>query len=199
MKSRQVLLGSLLVALAVGGGTVRGALLEFQIDPVHSSVVFKVKHNGIGFIYGRFNDIAGTLSVDNKKAPTKLEVKATVKTKSVDTNSKKRDKHLKKAEFLHLKKYKEITFEAKECVKLDDNKFELTGSLTLLGETLPLTVLLTITGTKKVEPGRDRIGGESTFTIKRSDFGMGKMLKGIADEVTIIVSIEAERYMPPAG
>jgi polyisoprenoid-binding protein YceI len=71
-----------------------------------------------------------------------------------------------------------------------DNKLEVAGDLTLHGATKPITVTLTRTGTKDTQMGK-RTGLEGTFTVKRSDFGMNKMLDAVGDEVTLTVSVEA--------
>ena len=126
-------------------------------------------------------------------------VSVEVESKSLDTNDKKRDKHLKSKDFFATKKNKTIKFETKKCKKLEDGTFELMGELTLLGETLPVTVAMELVGITKGQGGGLTFGGEATFTIKRSDWGMDSMLKGIADEVTVSVSIYAIQRINPAG
>jgi len=54
-------------------------------------------------------------------------------------------------------------------------------------------------GLKKVAPLTHRLGGQITFTVKRSDFGMDYMLGEIADEVTVMVNLEGEYKIPPVG
>lgn len=200
MNSGKVVTATLLVSLLTGGLTVRAAgLQEYVIDSEHSAVIFKVKNRDITFIYGRFKIVSGTISANRRRNPTRIEIKAEVKAQSVDSNSKSRDRHIKGKEFFNTSKFKVISFESKESKKLEDNKFELTGELTLLGKTLPLTVIFEVTGSKSLDRGQYRMGGQTTFTIKRSDFGMDAMIPGIADEVTVIVSLEAERKVAPAG
>jgi polyisoprenoid-binding protein YceI len=200
MVSRKAfLVGVLVASFAVGAVVSALPSLEYKIDPAHSMVIFKVLNGDVSFVYGRFNDISGTVSIDNRDEPKELAIKAEVEAKSVDTNDKKRDKHLKKEDFLDVKQFKKITFETKKNKRLEDGKFELTGDLTLLGETHPLTVVFEVTGVKKLGIGKYTIGGEATFTIKRSEFGMDKMPEEIADEVTVTVSIQATRDVPPAG
>lgn len=199
MRCSKVFFVATLMSVVVAGGYAEGAGPQYKIDPTHSTVIFKVKNRDISFIYGRFNKVSGTISADKLRKPTKLEIKAEVSTKSLDTNDRKRDRHLKSQEFFHVTTYPKITFETKESKQLEEDKFELTGVLSVLGVTKELTVVFEVTGLKEVKRGTRRLGGESTFTIKRSDFGMEYMLDGIADEVTVMVNLEAESVVLPAG
>src|SRR5438552_3610450 len=78
--------------LPVIAGLARTA--DYSIDPVHSSVSFKVSHLGISEIHGRFGEFSGTFAID-KDDPAKSAFELTIKTDSVDTNNKKRDDHLR--------------------------------------------------------------------------------------------------------
>ncbi len=191
---------TLLAALLTAGGTAwAGALRPYAIDAEHSAVLFKVMNRDIAFIYGRFKSVTGTISADGRTKQTQIALKVEVNAHSVDTNSKKRDRELKSKKFFTTSKFKKITFESKTCKKLEGNDFELTGDLTCMGKTVPLTVVFEVTGSKGLGKGLYRIGGQATFTIKRSDFGLDAWLPEVADEVTVIVSLEGERYSAPAG
>jgi polyisoprenoid-binding protein YceI len=184
--------------LAGAWATQAAVATEFTIDPAHSSIIFKVKNRDISYVYGRFNDISGTIVTDKPQDPTSVEVKIEVQAKSIDTNNKERDVHLKDADFLNAKKNATITFEGKTTKQLDRGKFEIKGELGLRGVKKEVTVILEQTGSKRVGAAF-RFGGQSTFTIKRSDFGMDQMLDQIADEVTIMVNMEGEFKLPPTG
>ena len=96
MRSHNLLLCSLLsvgIGLLAGSAPAR-ATDTFTVDPVHSSLVFRVKHLDIGYIYGRFNQYSGSFAFDDKNpADCKLEVE--VKIDSIDSANGDRDKHLK--------------------------------------------------------------------------------------------------------
>lgn len=200
MMNRWFVRASVLVGLASSSATALSApRLEFKIDGTHSSVVFKVLNRDVSFVFGRFNDIEGSFYVDTFKDPKELEVRATVKAKGIDTNDKGRDKDLRKSNFFDVKKHKEISFTTTSSKQLEDGKFELTGDLTLLGQTHPITVLFEFTGSARMSGGKLLVGGITTFTLQRSQWGMTHALKGIADEVTITVSLQARRDLPRAG
>ena len=163
---------------------------SFTIDPVHSSVLFRVKHFDIGYIYGRFNQFSGTFAFDDKNpADCKLEME--IKIDSIDSANSDRDKHLKGPDFFSAKEFPTMSFKATSMKASDAKNFEVTGDLTIHGVTKQVTVKLERIGTTKdPRSGKPRTGWETTFTIKRSDFGMKYGVPAIGDEVRVIVAIE---------
>lgn len=195
-----IILTWMISTLFLGETVEAQRLSDFKIDKSHSSIVFKIKNRNMTFLYGRFNDVSGTIAVDDRRNPKKIEINATVNPRSLDTNAKKRDRTLKGKDFFNTFKYKEIKFVTKETKQLEEKgKFELVGELTLLGKTLPLTVIFEHTGSKKMPNNSYRVGGQTSFTLKRSDFGMTEMIPEVADEVEIFISLEAEIQRTPSG
>jgi len=162
---------------------------NWKVDPVHTTVLFKVHHLGAGRFIGRFNDTSGTIKWDDAD-PTKSTIEITVKTESVDTANADRDKHLRSPDFFNAKQHPSITFKSTKVEK-DGEKFKLTGDLTLHGETHAVTASFELTGKGKGMKGEERVGGEATFKIKRSEWGMKGFAEAIGDEVDLTVSIEA--------
>lgn len=172
-----------------------GALCEaaetYKVDGVHSSVLFRIKHLGVSFAYGRFNEIAGEFAFDDED-PGDCTFNITVKTDSFDTNNADRDKHIKGEEFFDVEKYPEMSFKSTKVTK-SEGKYEVTGDMTFHGVTKSIKVKLERTGSAKDPWGGHRVGFETTFTIKRSDFGLKAALDALSDEVRITVSIEGLR------
>jgi polyisoprenoid-binding protein YceI len=163
---------------------------NYQVDPVHSSVVFRVKHMGVGYSYGRFNDIGGTFAFDDKDpAATSFDIQ--LKADSVDTANAKRDTHLKSPDFLNAKEFPTITFKSKEVRPNKDGGYEVTGDLTLRGVTKTITVRMHHVGSGK-DPfgGGTRTGFEGNFTVKRKDFGINFMPDALGDDIWILVGFE---------
>lgn len=160
----------------------------FEIDPIHSSVVFKVRHLNVADFYGRFNEIKGTVSFD-KDSPEKSSVIAEVPVESIDTHNDKRDQHLKSPDFFNAKQFPVISFKSTKVEK-DGDDFKVTGDFTLHGVTKSVTVEFDKVGEGKGMQGELRAGGETEFKIKRSDFGMKFMPDAIGDEIEIKLSIE---------
>jgi polyisoprenoid-binding protein YceI len=165
---------------------------SYKVDPVHSYIVFRIKHLGVGYSFGRFNDTAGSF-VFNDSSPSSSSIELQVKSSTIDTFVEKRDEHLKSPDFFNAAQYPLISFKSKSVKKLDNENYEVTGDLTLLGTTRPITVKALHTGSGKDPWGKFRRGFETVFTIKRSEFGMDFMLSGLSDEVELTVSIEGIR------
>ena len=189
MKSRIV--AALLAAclLTTASGQVRGE--TFNIDPVHSSVLYRIGHVNVGHSWGRFNDLSGTITWDDAN-PGANAIDVTIKSESIDSGAGKRDEHLKSPDFLNAKQFPTISFKSDKIRPIDAKTFEVTGTLTLHGVSHPLTVKLERLGGGKVPPPYNdtRVGLESTFEIKRSDFDMKNMLNLVGDDVRLIVSME---------
>lgn len=164
------------------------AAREFTIDPVHSCVVFKVRHMNIGMFYGRFNDVSGSYAI-HADDPSKSSMTVTIKAASVDTNNGKRDDHLKSNDFFSAEQFPEITFKATKFEKSATGEMTVTGDLTLRGTTRPVTAPLTFIGSAEGKGGV-KSGYETTFTIRRSDFGISYMPQGLGDEVTVMFAFE---------
>ena len=111
---------------------------------------------------------------------------------SVDTNNKQRDGHLKSADFFNAKQFPTISFKS-SAFKPIEGGYEVTGDLTLHGETKPITFKLS--GGKETEfpPKVKRAGFWADLKIKRSDFGMTKMLEAIGDSVYVSVGVEGTK------
>lgn len=162
---------------------------NWQVDPVHSSVFFKVKHVGASWAYGLIHAPTGKVVFDPAN-PTASSIEITAKVANVDTGNANRDTHLKSNDFFAGAQFPNITFKSTSWKPAGENKFEVTGDLTLRGQTKPVTVTLEFTGTGKDRQGADVAGFETTFTIKRSDFGVNGAQGGVGDDVTLSVSIE---------
>ncbi len=164
----------------------------YEVDPVHSAAVFRIKHLEIAYVYGRFNHLSGTLKIDDE-TPSNSVVEISAKTENVDTFNAERDNHLRSPDFFDARKFPIISFKSKSFKKVGTDMFEVMGDLSLHGVTRPLTVQVQRTGAGKDPWGGYRIGFETTFAIRRSDFELNFMMGAVGDEVRIIVSIEGIR------
>jgi len=174
----------------------RAAERLYEVDNVHSSLIFSIRHAGMANFYGRFNDFTGEIHFDQTD-PAKSRMAFTVQTDSVDTANKSRDGHLRDADFFNSRQYPTISFESTGMRANADGSYELTGNLTMMGETNPVTATVTGLKTGKVRDN-DALGFEARFSIKRSDFGMNKYLApdqgedgGLGNTVNLIVAVEA--------
>jgi polyisoprenoid-binding protein YceI len=159
---------------------------SYAVDPVHSTVLFRVKHMGTSYAWGRFNEIAGRLNLDDQAPSLEMQVK----TESLDTANAKRDQHLKSPDFFSAKQFPTISFKSTRIARAGDNKYDIDGTLSLHGVDRPVKVQLERTGTGKNQLGAAVAGYATTFSIKRSDFGMKYLLEGLSDDVVVVVSLE---------
>jgi len=160
----------------------------FKVDPVHSFVLFSVQHLGIANTYGRFNDISGMVVFD-KDNPSKSSVELSVPVESLDTYNSIRERSLKSPDFFDAKQFPTMTFKSTK-VEGSGDTFKVSGDLTIHGVTKPLTVDFKKGGEGKGVFGEMRGGGETHFTIRRSDFGMNFQQGAVGDEVNITLSLE---------
>ena len=168
---------------------------DYQIDPTHSSVVFKVKHLAISSVPGRFGEVSGKFSFD----PSKMEAskaEATISVTSINTMDAKRDDHLKSPEFLDASKFPTISFKTTKVEKVSDAAFKALGDLTIHGVTKPVTLDVTYGGAAKDPWGKERAAFEAKTVINRKDFGLtwSKTLETgglvVGDDVQITLEIE---------
>lgn len=187
----------LILALLVIGFTGNLQLADaadtYQIDTAHSMILFRAKHNGITYNYGRFNEFTGEITMDEDVS--KSTVAFEVKTASVDTANTKRDQHLRSSDFFSAKQFPVITFKSTKVSMKEgeEDVLEITGDLELLGVKKSIIVDVEITGKSKGRDGESLIGFESIFTIQRSEFGMTYGTGSVSDDIRLIVSIEAKQ------
>lgn len=165
----------------------------YEIDTAHSMIIFRAKHNGITYNYGRFNAFTGEITMDGDASKNSVEFE--VKTASVDTGNEKRDQHLRSPDFFSAKQFPVITFKSTK-VGMKEGKedvLEVTGDLELLGVKKSITVDVEITGRGKGRQGEALIGFQSVFTINRSEFGMTYGAGSVSDDIQLTVSIEAKQ------
>jgi len=148
-----------------------------------------VRH-GASMFWGRFNKITGTVRYfpDNE---TGLELDITMAIDSVDSGSEKLDGHLKSEDFFFAEKYPNATFKSRSSKKISENTYEVSGKLTLRGVTKPITVNVDWLGISDSRRSRT-CGLETTFTVKRTEFGInyGVSMGMLGDEIKIIVAME---------
>ncbi|MBT5110340.1 MAG: YceI family protein [Rhodospirillaceae bacterium] len=194
---RNSILGILtLVTLGVfATGRAYAESMEYTIDPSHLTVAFKVHHVGYFNMVGLFAAGSGAFSFDEDTA-TLSDLKVVVETKSVFTGHKKRDAHLRSADFLNASEFPEMVFVGKTTEKTGERTGKVHGELTLLGVTRPIT--LDVRWNKSADHPiykRWTLGIDASGVLKRSDFGMAYAVKNgwIGDEIKLMIGFEAYR------
>ncbi|MDR8390787.1 YceI family protein [Aliifodinibius sp. S!AR15-10] len=143
-------------------------------DPAHSKLGFTVIHLGIADVPGYFGDYDVTINASEENF-SDAQVELTVQTVSIDTRVQKRNNHLKSPDFFNVEKYPTMSFKSTDIKEVGNNKYELSGDLTLHGVTKPVTVTMVYHGTVQNEmtQGTPKAGIQITGTIDRSEFDLG--------------------------
>jgi polyisoprenoid-binding protein YceI len=167
---------------AVAAGT-------YKLDERHVSVIARLAHGG-GTSYStfRFDKVSGSLTVDPAN-PANSKVSITVDPKSIASNVAGFGQELGGERFLNAPKYPEATFTS-TAVKATGTKADVTGNLTLMGQTKPVTAHMELVGSGKTMQGKPVVGFTGTAKFKRSDFGFNAMVGPIGDEVELIIDAE---------
>lgn len=162
----------------------------YEVDPGHTRVIYHVKHLGFSNFYGHFNAITGMIDFDPEK-PESGKVDITIDANSVSMDHDVLDEKLKGKEYFNTAKFPTITFKSTEVEKTGPASGHVTGNLTLLGVTKPVTLDVTFNNKAMNNYSKTMmVGFSATAKILRSDFGMKATLPAVGDEV--ILTIEAE-------
>jgi polyisoprenoid-binding protein YceI len=161
----------------------------YDVDAVHSAVMFRAKRMGVVYVYGRFNEFTGTIEMNGEDVTTgKLSLE--VKTTSVDTGNQRRDDHLRSPDFLNAAQLPVMKFES-TGVRAAGNGFEVAGNLTLHGVTRPVSATIEKVGSgKDPRAGKALVGFEGRFTLKRSDFDIKYMVGPVSDEIDVHIALQ---------
>ena len=171
---------------------------RWAVDPVHSEVEFAVKHMMFSTVKGRFNDVSGTIVVDDAD-PGRSSVGVTIGAASIDTRDEKRDAHLRSADFFDVDRFPALTFASNWVEAVGGDRYRVTGNLTIHGVTREVTLDATFNG-EGVNPWGQAVRGYSAeATINRKDFGLnwnvaleaGGVLVG--DNMKIALDVQAGR------
>lgn len=143
--------------------------IKWVLDPVHSELVFKVKHMMISNVKGEFKEFNVEVTGENIETAS---VKATINAASINTNNADRDNHLKGEDFFDAAKFPEITFVSKSFDKEDDDEFLLTGDLTIKGISKEVKLDVEFGGIGKDPWGNEKAGYTVSGKINRKDWGL---------------------------
>lgn len=171
---------------------VQAAVERYEMDPVHSSVLFRAKHYDVGYTYGMFLEKSGSFAYDPEN-PSNSSVEWTVQTDSVFTNHRKRDSDLRGPDFLNAKQYPTIHFESTRVEPLDGSRLRVVGDLRFHGTTREISTVVELTGSGQDNQGNFRRGFLSRFTIQRSNFGMDYLPGVASDTIQLTLSLEGVR------
>ncbi len=165
----------------------------YVIDSSHTQVEFTYSHLGFSNITGRFGDVDGSFDF-NPADPAKSSIEVSIPLATMSTGVAKLDTHLASDDFFDVAKFPTATFKSTKVNVISADKLKVEGDMTIHGVTKP--VVLDVTINKLGEhPMRKTaaVGLDASTTIKRSDFGVGRMVPMVSDEVRLEITMEAQR------
>lgn len=192
---RSLALAGVLTGL-LSGGSAHAEPAHFELDPEHTSITFFVKHVGFADTAGMFLESDGSFTYDEETQELS-DLEVVIQTASVFTAHEARDEHLRGGDFLNVEQYPEMTFVGTSAEAKSDSSGTVTGDLTLLGVTRPVTLDVTLNKTGRYPFGDEHyaLGIDATTTIRRSEFGMTYAIEPplVGDEVEIRIGFEGIR------
>lgn len=182
-----------LIAPKVKTGVVNLEKGSYQIDPAHTSVLFKINHMGMSTFVGRFNESEASLEFD----PAHMEnakLSALIKIPSIDVNNKDLEESLKGSSWFEAEKYPQALFKTESVMMLDDTHAKFSGNLTLHGVTAPIVLNVIFNGAgNNMLSGKYTLGFTATARFKRSQFGMDYLIPAVGDDVDVEVFAEFQK------
>lgn len=191
----------LAAACLLGAAPAAAQPARYEIDPDHLSIGFLVEHVGYAKVLGMFRSARGSYSFDEARGALS-DVRIEVDTASVFTNQRKRDDHLKGADFLNSAEFPKMVFTASGARRTGERTFEIDGQLELLGRSQPLKLQATWNKSAESPIGGGVLGGKpyvmgvsARGSFRRSAYGMNYAVSNgwVGDEVALIVEFEAQR------
>jgi polyisoprenoid-binding protein YceI len=180
--------------LIAGFSATASAKESYKFDSSGSTIGFSV-HQFLGTTQGKFTKFSGKIDVDRERAENS-SVTTQIDVRSIDTRIKKRDDHLRSAEFFNVEKFPNIIFKSRSVKRTGPQSGDIVGDLTMHGVTRPITLHVKLV-TPVNETSRTR-WSVTTDPITRRDFNLmfapaAESVSGISQTVAINIEIEARR------
>lgn len=163
---------------------------QFVVDKAHAKIIASFSHFGLSTSYIQFTDFDARLTID-AKAPAKSAVEVSLNMDGIHANVPKFEAHLKSPDFFDTAAFPTAGFQSTAIEVTGPNTGKITGNLTVHGVTRPVVLDATFNAggvhpmTQKYE-----VGFSAKGMIKRSEFGVGRFVPNVGDEVTLTISAE---------
>lgn len=182
---------ALALALAAAGTAAQAAPATYAIDPMHTFASFEQLHFGTSTVRGRFDKKTGTVQLDKAAKTGKVEISFDLN--GISTGVAPFDSHLKSADFFDVAKFPKASFVGDKFVFNGDKLAEVSGRLTMRGQTHPVTLkALRFNCYDNPMLKREVCGGDFETTIQRSQWGVSYgIAMGIADDTRLTIQVEA--------
>jgi polyisoprenoid-binding protein YceI len=164
----------------------------WNVDNVHSSVVFRIKHNDAAWFFGRFNDKSGTITFDDAN-PANSSIVINVDPASVDSGNEKRDAHIMSPDFLSVKEFPAMSFTSTKVAANGEGQYKVTGILEIKSVKKEVSFDVFESRSKGMK-GEDIRGYYAEFSVMRRDFNITEFPDtALSNQITMYVSLECNK------
>lgn len=181
----------LAAAAALTSGIAHAEPATYAIDPHHTYATFEIGHFGASVNRGRFDKKQGLVHLDKAAKAGKVEI--TFDIESINTGSVAFNRHLLAADLFNAEEYPTMNFVSDKFIFDGDKISEVTGQLTLMGKTAPLTLKAKqFNCYDNSMLKREVCGGDFAGTLDRTQWGMNYGVdRGFSKTVNLVVTVEA--------
>jgi len=176
-------------AATLSAGVAQAA--AYAIDPTHTFVTFEIGHFGTTTNRARFDKKEGKVEFDAAAKSGKVDI--TIDVTSVNSGTAAFDKHLQSPDIFDAAKHPTIKFASDKFSFNGSKVTDVTGALTLMGKTAPVTLKATqFNCYQSPMLKREVCGGDFEATIDRTQWGLNYGVDwGFPKNVRLVVQIEA--------
>lgn len=163
---------------------------KYSLDNSHGYITFSYSHLGFSNPRVGFNSFDTVLDLDSSN-PENSTIEVTIDAASIDSRVAEFNEHLNGADFFNTAEYPTITFRSTRVEATGRNTFNVTGDLTILGTTKPVTLAATIN--KAAEHPLQNvptIGVSASTKLMRSAWGLDAYVPAVSDEVELSIEVE---------
>lgn len=159
----------------------------WRVDPAKTRIGFTITSAAWPTTRGSFQRFDGRISLDFDR-PARSSVRFVVQSASVEVGSSGLNDYVRSAVFFNAPKYPTMTFTSTGVEKVDDRTARVSGDLTLLGVTRPISLTVNVDRARR---GGAAVGLTARGQVRRSEFGMNSGVPVISDTVDLVVTTEA--------
>ncbi|MBC7769194.1 MAG: YceI family protein [Phycisphaerales bacterium] len=179
-------------AALLTAGAASAEPVTYTLDPAHTQVAFSIDRFGFNRVLGRFETVTGELVLDEAN-PANSSVRATIQVASVDSGHDTRDEHLRAERWLNAAAFPTMEFRSTAVRLTSERTAEVTGDLTLMGQTHPVTLNVTLNNIGPAPNNQRPTAGFSAIgSLNRSAFGSRGGANVIGDSVSIQIEALAQ-------
>lgn len=164
---------------------------NYELDKAYTSIVWYADRMGYSRTIGRFSDFEGTIELNNCEI-NKSKIDIVIDTNSISSGNDEIDRQLKSITFFDVENYPEARFQSTNINLVEKDNAEVTGNFTMLGKTREISLKVRF-NKKAIDPlvNLMRTGYSIRTIVKRSQWGMDKLLAFVSDDISIVIEAEA--------